>query len=451
MAINLALPGVWLTILGVLMLLYSMFGIKSGKKDFKRGMLVVSILVLFVAVVPLGGYSEIFSTTGTGSPNPSGSGNNNFGPATVDTSLTVGAPLTFFAGSAHPESYTNPFTVNANDCGKGNTGSTTVTYSVQNPLNTTVSTFDTTSYWYPLHGGSPITVTDSTAGSVTTNCGEIYLIKSVAADGSYGDNSRILRVSPGNGRVVGNGYVLFRSTGGTDGLTAFITPHATIQATGYDLVLNRALFGTSGTSTTAFRNTSASFRNGANNTGFLPGAGSDLNVRFTLRTIESMTSYCDNGCLVGLDLVQVKNGGYLNNYTGVSATFGDQQTNSASLPLMSLSSLTPGEISQMQKDEVLFKMADPTFDESSYVTNLQAGLPVNSFGGGSIAAKQLKYLSVFLHTGAGAPSAANDVFVDIYGRGNYLSANGFDVFTGAFDDSTSKAAVFTGQRFGLDI
>lgn len=355
----------------------------------------------------------------------------------------TGGTLSFSNLELTPKSYSDPFVRTQNDCGLTAT-TTTLTYNVQNLLNTTTSTYDVASYFYPQSsGGAPIASTDSTAGSVSLKCGETYAIKIVAQDAAYGDNTKIDKIIAGNAVLESDGVVLYRPVGTVDTLTLGSTAHGTLQAKCYDLLGRASCFGTSG-STDIYRNTTATFRKTNNATGFAPGANGDLNIELTLRSRE--TAVVDNSdwgnSYVGIDLTRPAS--YTSNYTSEQIMFDGVNLNLAT-------PTSVGDRQGMSTDELVYATPSKNYDDSKYANSLSNGQPYLAYSGWTFGGSSLHKLTVLLHTGAGAPSVANDVKVNVYGTGNYLSADGLHIFRNAFDDTQSHAAVFTKMQWVVDL
>ena len=113
------------------------------------------------------------------------------------------------------------------------TGSTTLTLTVQNTLNTTGSeSFDVAGKL------NTQTVADTTAGSYTLNCGEEQTLKLIAGDADGGDNSKTLSVLSYSGmtapEVTSDGFVKFTPTSATGTLIVGGYQHGTMESRWYD-------------------------------------------------------------------------------------------------------------------------------------------------------------------------------------------------------------------------
>ena len=127
--------------------------------------------------------------------------------------------------------------------GCGDTKQSTVTFNLINGEDESGSTFDATGYLYGASGHSP-SITDTTAGTATLNCGEEYELKLVRTDANAGDSSRLTGIAAGsipNAKIV-DGNAVFTPIGPTATVNLVGAQHGVLEFRAFDVDNNAFMF-----------------------------------------------------------------------------------------------------------------------------------------------------------------------------------------------------------------
>jgi len=293
------------------------------------------------------------------------------------------------------------------------TGSTTLTLTVQNTLNTTGSeSFDVAGKL------NTQTVADTTAGSYTLNCGEEQTLKLIAGDADGGDNSKTLSVLSYSGmtapEVTSDGFVKFTPTSATGTLIVGGYQHGTMESRWYDKdaagwIYNAAPFDNDATD---YEATGVSFQSTTNATAKVVGENGEINYRGDIRADSVDEEFCDYYCLFAIEApVATWN-------IPVLKADGTQLTDVKG-------SLTTYEEKALSSYEYIYK-----YTGGIDYYGISVDLTLRALSGVN-------------------PSVAPEL--DTFSAGNYLSLNGVDIKNGAADDTSSVSAVFTKHDILFDI
>ena len=290
------------------------------------------------------------------------------------------------------------------------------TANVQNVLNKTgVETFDTSMYFYETDpttgavGTLKTTVTDTSSGAVTLDCGKKYTTKVVSSSGAGGDASLLTGTDLGE---VKDGDVVFNACGAGSVFTVQGKQHGLWEVRAYDLVNNDYLLNQSNHSGLVYhQGTPLNFTStGSNTTGTAIGAGQEFHVRIDLRATVDDQDVNDRGVYVLVD---------------AATTRWKEPTvklDGASLSNVK-STLNPDEAATYSNYEYVFKIPA----ERKVTQNEQAQVDFSMFAQGGID-----------------PTNADRPLIDFAPVGQYISTGTNSVLkVGSAQDDSAKTAVHT--------
>lgn len=287
---------------------------------------------------------------------------------------------------------------------------TTLTLTVYNELNTTGSeTFDMTGRL------GTQTVTDTTSGSYTINCGEEYTLKFISADGDGGDNSRIRSVKNSEGlanvRVNEDGSVTFTPVSSTAVLNLGGSQHGVLEFRAYDKDAAGWMCN-SDDSCSDYETDGVIFESTTNGTAKAIGSTDELTVELDVRATAADTDFNDQYVLILAE--------------APVATWQEPVLKVNGVKLSDVKgSLTTEEEKQFSSYEYIYKYDGSITDDGIVV-----------------------YYNLKPNDGVD-PSV--DPELDFAAAGNYLSVDGVTIKTGAAKDTSTYDVVFTVQDVTFDI
>ena len=292
-------------------------------------------------------------------------------------------------------------------------GSTNITVNLYNGLNTTGSeTFDANIVLYS-DGGDYQTGTDTTANDFIVNCGEEYTLTMRSSDGFAGDNSQIEKVLIGKNAKVENGNVVFTPTGSVYSLRIQGTQHGVLEFRAYDNTNAAYMYDNSDAVRTGYEGDGVNFTSTTDNaTATAVGSGGELDITFDVRANATDQEFVDSYALI---LVEAP-----------VATWNEPNLKLDGVKLVNVKgSLTTHEEKQFSGYEYIYKVTTPIDND---------GVKLDF---------QMKALA--------GVNPSVDPQIDFASAGNYLSVDGIHVYTGAADDTTTAAVVYTVQDIIIDI
>lgn len=294
-------------------------------------------------------------------------------------------------------------------------GDTTITLTLINGEDESAGTFDATGYFLDSAGNVAITVTDTTAGTATINCGEKYTFKLIAADGDQGDNSKVASlsgVSGGTAKVVDGGVELTASKGQMT-MNMVGAKHAVIEARLFSNSNNAYFYDTGDAATTDYEVSGITFSSTTDNTtATAVGSGGQFETSLEYRSTRATTDFSDFGYWILLDADASDydkpscylNGGLLTNAKG---------------------QMTEKESQQFSAYEFAYKADGKVIDDLSYLRCNWKAL-------------------------AGVDADA-DVKIGMAAIGNTLANNGVSIQRGATDDDSSATVSYAVQLYTIDV
>ncbi len=294
-------------------------------------------------------------------------------------------------------------------------GDTSLKLDVANVLNDTAAeTFDVVGYLYS-DGGDFQSVSDTTAGTATINCGETYTMAIVRADANNGDNSRLEKVINGAGATIEGGVVKFQPLQSTYSLRLGARQHGTLEFRARDVDAGQNVYDSSDAITTDFEGDGVLFESVTSNTSAIAvGAGGSLHYEIEARSSGIDTDFNDYYTLVLVEAPVTTWKTPTVKIDGVKMTDVKGQ-------------LTTEEARQYSGYEYVYKIDKPILDGSE-------GMKVD----------------VLLEALSGT-DPSTDPEVDFASAGRFLSTDGINTKVGAADDTSSTAVVFTVQDTAIDI
>ena len=301
-------------------------------------------------------------------------------------------------------------------CGDAKTH--TLTFSVQNALNTSgTETFDTGYRFTDVMDNSVVSGTDSTAGSVTLVCGRSYLIEGLTASGAEGDNAEYVSVKSGGAIVQSDGTVLFKATKPSDSLTLGGQQRDTLEFRMFDVINNNFMYDNNAadSSNLDYETDGVNFTSTTNNaTSTSVGSGGELHVKLYYR---SLTADDTNWNDIGGHYVLI-----------------DAATATWNIPVVRINGVLSSNVKgQLNADEaVAYNGYEYVYlsDEAVY-KNKEATVDVDIFALSGVNP---------------ATGGTDDVQIDLAARGAYAAtANSNDVKIGSVQDNSAKTTVETVQ------
>ena len=296
----------------------------------------------------------------------------------------------------------------------GSTKQTAVTFNVKNGLNTTgTQYFDMTGYVYQINPDNTetlvSTVSNTTGGSVTLDCGAAYRFKPVTDGSTY--NSQLTSVYTHNAQLDNDGSVLFVTSAPSLALGMVGTDHSDIQVRAYDMNARAYMFNTGSAVANQFSANGVVYTSTTDNaTATTVGAGSTLDVSFDVQATSTVGNYNDEGVYV---LVGSSTANTFTKYWDGSQT--QVKFNGAVLPT---ATLTTNEQQAFSGFSQFYKIA-----------------PSNVMG------SKTNTVEVSLMKSNGL-TGDNNVTIDLIPIGNYLSIDSVHVYAGAAKDDSSYTTVY---------
>lgn len=179
------------------------------------------------------------------------------------------------------------------------TKQTTVSITLRNAEDETqADTFDATGYIYEVDENGKenyiTSITDTTAGTVTLDCGKTFILRLVSADGNKGDNSRIWAVESGKGAEIlsDTGAVKFTTTGASYTLRVVGSRHGVLEFRAKDRINDAFMYDSSDASNTDWELDGVTFTSTTDNsTATAVGTGGRFEVTLYYRTNETTTQF----------------------------------------------------------------------------------------------------------------------------------------------------------------
>ncbi|MEK7064464.1 MAG: hypothetical protein AAB973_02530 [Patescibacteria group bacterium] len=156
---------------------------------------------------------------------------------------------------------------------------TTLTLSVANDLNKTGE--ETYDMGIRLVGnkGHTLRGTDTTSGSYTLNCGEVYAVKGLSASGANGDSAKFYGVRSGQATINGDGTATISAVTGAQTVILSGKAHGVLEMRSFDVINNAFLFDDSDAAATDYDTDGVNYNStttGDNATAV--GAGAEFHV-----------------------------------------------------------------------------------------------------------------------------------------------------------------------------
>ncbi len=304
-----------------------------------------------------------------------------------------------------------------------------ITSDVYNKANTTLTEeMPANLYFFEVVDGKRSNTadvdTDSQNGVNSVNCPTTYDVAILRSNANGGNNSRITYAELDGNKldlIEDGAYVRFTTSRATHTLSIDTNEHGTTSGRVWDLDTGAFLNddGVSSSTTGTFNISPASFESTTNGGLITFNVTRTRNFRFEVKTTDSDKEYLAFGGYIALNQ---------------SRTIFD-------IPTISWD----GTVLQDIKSTTLASL-DPycgdTFDSFEYVYEIPVGASMPSSGFSNIG------YSVTLKSG----QTSEDLTMLLYSRGMYLKfGSTTSLAKGACDDSTSRAAVFTAQRYSLNV
>jgi hypothetical protein len=298
--------------------------------------------------------------------------------------------------------------------GCGDSKSTTLTVTLVNGEDEAGGTFDATGYLYGASGDFK-SITDTTAGTATVNCGEQYTLKLVRQDANKGDNSRITEILPGSvaGATVVDGAAVFTPLAPNVALNIKGSQHGVLEFRAFDKD-NNGFMCDSDASCTAWEADGVVFESTTNATALAVGSGGEINIELYYRANETVTNFNDFGYWILIDA-----GTTIWNIPSCrldGALLTDQK-----------GTFNVNEARQFSGYEYAYRIdGDVRDSQHTLACNFKALAGVN-------------------------PGATDDIEIDFAAIGQFLGTDGVTVKRSAADDTSSSAVVFTVMDTKIDI
>ncbi len=311
---------------------------------------------------------------------------------------------------------------------------TVVTFTQRNVRDTTASTtFDTTGYIYKMVNGEiagePTTITDTTAGTVTLDCNQDYVLKLARGNAYLGNNSRILGLTSSvPGAEVVNGALKFKTAGSNMPIGLQGSQHGLLEFRLFDANNNAFNYDTNNADNTAWEVTNSTFffnSTTAATAATALAAGEDRTWRLYFRSNNSVGEFNDQGTLI---LIEAPTATYKKPVCSLDNGAAGDRDGDGNL-IDRRDSLTAEERVQFSSYEYAYVIGTET----------------------KVSNNQHILTCTFDALDGVNPVAADNIEIDFAARGNYLSVDGSTVKTGAADDTSSYAVVFTVQHTAIDI
>lgn len=190
-----------------------------------------------------------------------------------------------------------------NFCGDAKTA--TVTLTQHNGINETGDeTYDSTCYAYILSDGKEqlaTTVTDTTAGTFTANCGQSYRLRCIGVTGVNGDSAFMMGLVVGAGASIApdGTYIDFTPNAPAYSLDWKSKQHATLEFRVRDMLAEALMYNDDDNNQQDYEATGANFTSSTNNvTALAVGASGELKVRVEARSTGTDTDHSDFGTYI---------------------------------------------------------------------------------------------------------------------------------------------------------
>ena len=299
---------------------------------------------------------------------------------------------------------------------------TTLTINWQNVKDTTQSdTFDITAYLYKVNGNDVVydsSITDTTSGSKTLDCGATYYICPVSADGYGGDNSKIYNIVSGNAQIVsynGAQCVKITTKGASMSLTVGGSRHGALEFRVFDLLNNDYVYASAASSALTYQTGDTTYKTTTSNSSAnAVGTAGELHYKVEFRANATNHDWADQGFYILVDA----------------------STTKWNIPTVVLDNI---ELTDVKGSLTTEEAA--AYSDYEYVYRVDKEV-VN----------KLHYLDFYIKALSGVnPGASDDVKIKFAPIGQYLSVDGITVKKGAIKDDSSKTAVFTATELTFDV
>ncbi len=202
-----------------------------------------------------------------------------------------------------------------NNCGTARTS--TITFTQQNGLNTTGNEgVDSTCYVYKYNNATGVesyvaTQTDTTAGTLSADCNQLYRMYCVSSDSNGGDSGKILSIA-GDGlkiisakdnkeRTVEGAGIEFLTNAPTYSVTWKGKQHATLQMRAKDMLSGDNMYDDADSSTIDYETDGVNFTSTVGNTtATAVGSTGKLWIQQELQSTDVDTDFSDFGFYVGV-------------------------------------------------------------------------------------------------------------------------------------------------------
>lgn len=325
-------------------------------------------------------------------------------------------------GAKQPGSFARPSqdqTVDVSRC--GDTKSSTLTTTLYNGEDESAGTFDAAGV---LEGssGHHVSITDTTAGTATVNCGETYILKLISADGDQGDNSRIEGIiaagSIPNAKLV-DGGVQFTVDAPNVALNIVGSQHGVLEFRMYSDSNNALMYDSGDATNTDWETDGVTFESTTNNaTATAIGSGGEVEITLQFRSTRTTTDFSDFGYWILLDEPTTE---YVNprcDLNGVALMDSKDSTSGGR-------KFSSSEAIAFSGYEYAYYLDKPVIDSTNKVHCL-----VKAISG---------------------VDASTDVQIDFAAVGQSVANDGVSIQRGANDDDASATTIFAIQDTTLDV
>lgn len=291
------------------------------------------------------------------------------------------------------------------------TKATTLTLSVANDINKTGE--ETYDMGIRLVGNKGHTVrgTDTTSGSYTLNCGEVYTVKGLSASGANGDSAKFYGVRSGEATINADGTATISAITGAQTVILSSKAHGVLEMRIFDVINNAFLFDDSDNTATDYDTDGVNYNgttSGSNST--TVGAGGEFHVIAYVRPTVTDNVWGDIG------------GWY---------TLVDAVTTTWDVPTVKFG----GVVMQNVKGQL---NADESKAYNAYEYAYLVNKDILTQAEGAID------FSIFALSGVNPNSGSEDIELDFASRGASASnLNGDNVNVGAVQDDSSQTQVHT--------
>lgn len=302
-------------------------------------------------------------------------------------------------------------------------GDTSATITVQNVLNeTTTETYDMGVTLFSLNANGveewASDITDTTAGTLTLNCGGSYVIRGLSSQ-SGSDSAYVLSASGMSSEVIEDGKaVKITATKSSEALKIQTKKHGTLKFKAFDNLNNGWIYDAADASATDYELTGVTLKSTTGNTTAMAiGTDEEIDVTLKVRSVEADSDFADLGMYIAVE--------------GSTSVWQE--------PTIKFDGATLSNVKgQLSEDEVIY------FADYEYVFRVLT--PAD----GRLIENSDHDLDFQMAARSGV-NPSTDVDIDFVSIGSSSATIGDTVIYGAVTDASTPVVVFTRQDVTLDI